>query len=76
MRKLIKSPLTDRALKMLIKKVQDLEPTDIERQKQLLETAILNNWKSVYPLKGNINKRGNENGTNRTDDEYSAIGWG
>ena len=51
MRKLIKSPMTDRALIMLINKVNELEPLDIDRQKQMLETAILNNWKSVYPLK-------------------------
>lgn len=51
MRKLIKAPMTSRALTMLIKKVTDLEPVSIERQKQMLETAIMNNWKSVYPLK-------------------------
>ena len=51
MRKLIKSPMTDRALQMLIHKVESLE-TDVERQKKLLEVAIINNWKSVYPLKG------------------------
>ena len=51
MRKMIKSPMTDRALTMLIKKVNELEPNDISRQKRLLETAIVNNWKSVYPLK-------------------------
>lgn len=51
MRKMIKSPMTDKALQMLINKVERLEPTSIDRQKLLLETAILNNWKSVYPLK-------------------------
>lgn len=51
MRKMIKSPMTDRALTMLIKKVNNLEPNSIEKQKQLLETSIMNNWKSVYPLK-------------------------
>lgn len=51
MRKLIKSPMTDRALVMLINKVNGLEPISIDRQKKLLETAIMNNWKSVYPLK-------------------------
>ncbi len=51
MRKLIKSPMTDRALTMLIKKVNEFEPNNVERQKLLLETAIMNNWKSVYPLK-------------------------
>lgn len=53
MRNLSKAPLTDRALMMLIHKVESLEPTSIDRQKQLLENAILNNWKSVYPLKDN-----------------------
>lgn len=51
MRKLIKSPMTDRALTMLISKVEQLEPLSIDRQKQMLETAIVNNWKSVYPIK-------------------------
>lgn len=51
MRKLIKSPMTDRALTMLINKVNELEPTDTDRQKQLLQNAIVGNWKSVYPLK-------------------------
>jgi hypothetical protein len=56
MRKMIKAPMTDRALTMLIKKVNELEPIDIDRQKRLLETAIMNNWKSVYPLKDDNNK--------------------
>lgn len=52
MRKAIKSPITtERALKMLINKVNTLEPTDIEKQKKILENAIVGNWKSVYPLK-------------------------
>lgn len=53
MRKMIKAPMTDRALRMLIGKVEQLEPGNTERQKLLLDTAILNNWKSVYPLKDN-----------------------
>lgn len=51
MRQMIKSPMTDKALEMLIDKVEKLEPLDIDRQKRLLENAIMNNWKSVYPLK-------------------------
>ena len=51
MRKMIKSPMTDRALITLIDKVNSLEPVSIERRKQLLENSIVNNWKSVYPLK-------------------------
>ena len=51
MRKFIKSPMTERALSMLISKVNELEPNNVDRQKLMLETAIVNNWKSVYPLK-------------------------
>jgi hypothetical protein len=63
MRKLIKSPMTDRALVMLINKVNDLEPQSIARQKQMLETAIMNNWKSVYPLKEDKAKGRAQEGT-------------
>lgn len=65
MRKLIKSPMTDRALVMLINKVNELEPFSVERQKQLLENAIMNNWKSVYPLKDYqpTKKSNNQDGT-------------
>ena len=58
MRKMIKAPMTDRALTMLINKVNDLEPNSIENQKKLLEIAIMNNWKSVYPLKDKMDKQG------------------
>lgn len=51
MRKLIKAPMTNRALEMLISKVDKLEPSSVENKKKLLENAILNNWKSVYALK-------------------------
>jgi predicted transcriptional regulator len=62
MRKFIKSPMTDRALKMLIDKVNRLEPYDIERQKKMLCEAIERNWKSVYPLKDE-DTRNQKNGT-------------
>lgn len=51
MRKLIRAPMTDRALSMLIARVNELEPDNIERQKKLLDTAVIHNWKSVYPLR-------------------------
>ena len=54
MRKTIRSPMTERALRLLINKVQSLE-SSADRQKQLLEQAILNNWKSVYPLRDEPN---------------------
>lgn len=74
MRKLIKSPMTDRALQMLIKKVNELEPDSIDRQKQMLENAIMNNWKSVYPIKREANNGQSNNASNkRCGDEYAFL---
>ena len=50
MRKLIKSPLTDRALKNVLSKLDGLESTD-DRKILVLEQSIVNSWKSVYELK-------------------------
>ena len=75
MRKLIKAPMTDRALQMLIKKVNELEPYSIEHQKQMLETAIMNNWKSVYPIKKEVNNgQSNSTGNKKCGDEYAFLG--
>ena len=76
MRKLIKAPMTDRALQMLINKVNTLEPDSIDNQKELLETAIMNNWKSVYPIKkGAKDSEQSDYGNNRRNgDEYSFLG--
>lgn len=70
MRKLIKSPMTDRALTTLINKVNTLEPNSTDRQKQLLENAIINNWKSVYPLKDDKKQKYN---TNYEEDDLSDL---
>ena len=50
MRKNIRSPMTARALRLLINRVNSLE-TSVDGKCALLETAILNNWKSVYAPK-------------------------
>lgn len=73
MRKMIKAPMTDRALNMLIKKVNDLEPLDIERQKQLLETAIMNNWKSVYPIRESAKPKETQSEYDNFMDQLAAM---
>lgn len=55
MRQLIKKPMTDRALAMLINRVRELAP-DEETQKAILEQSITNSWANVYPLKENAPK--------------------
>lgn len=50
MRKSIKSPVTDRALKGILKKLDQLA-TNNENKIGILEQSIINSWKSVFPLK-------------------------
>ena len=59
MRKLMKKPMTDKALQVLISKVNKLEPNSIVRKKLLLETSIEHGWLSVYPLKDENNSNTN-----------------
>lgn len=74
MRKMIKAPMTDRALAMLINKVNDLEPHSLENQKKLLEIAIMNNWKSVYPLKNTGNNKQAEQPSAQADELLKLFG--
>ena len=41
--------LTTKGFELLIERVRELVGLDIAKQKQLLRTAIINNWKNVYP---------------------------
>ena len=72
MRMLIKSPLTNRALTMLIDKVIALSP-DEDTQIKILEQSILNNWKSVYPLKNNDFNKNNEIDSDSSIDETEKM---
>jgi hypothetical protein len=50
MRKTIKKPLTDRALKIILNKLTSLS-SDTNIQIKILEQSIMNSWQSVFPLK-------------------------
>ena len=54
MRNLIKKPMTDRALTMLINKLEKLS-SDKDIQIKILERSILKNWTDIYELKGDNN---------------------
>lgn len=51
MRKLIKEPLTDNALKLIIAKLEKLSGGDAEKKIELLNQSIINNWKGIFPIK-------------------------
>lgn len=48
LRKMQQKPLTNRALKMLITRIERLSNMDIGTQKKMLENAIMNGWTNVY----------------------------
>lgn len=57
MRKQIKKPMTDKAITLAIKKLQDLsaipfnETMDNEMAIQILNQSIMNSWQGLFPLK-------------------------
>lgn len=55
MRKLIKKPMTDRALTMLLNRLKGFAE-DVETQIKILDQSIINNWQTVYHLKEEIGK--------------------
>jgi hypothetical protein len=48
MRKSIKAKMTDRAIELMIKKIEKEQP---DTAIQMLEQSIMNGWKDIYPLK-------------------------
>lgn len=51
MRKAIKKPLTERAVKMAMSKLQRLSNGDDDLAIQILEQSIFNCWLGVFPLR-------------------------
>lgn len=70
MRKAKKKPMTDRALTMLLKKLDELSQNDDEKIR-ILEESILHTWDTVYPLK-TYNAQP-QNPQNQEDDGFE---WG
>lgn len=51
MRKKIKAPLTDRAIDLAMKKLEDLSGGDNDKAVEILNQSIMNSWKGLFPLK-------------------------
>ena len=49
-RKSIKKPMTDHAVDLLIKKLNEMSPS-IEDQIEIINQSIMNGWQGVFPLK-------------------------
>ena len=51
MRKKIKKPMTDRAVDIAIKKLNELSGGDNDMAVRILEQSIMNSWQGLFPLK-------------------------
>ncbi len=66
MRQKIKKPLTDRAKKMAIRKLQELAPNDYRTQAEILDQSTMQCWQGLFPLKADKQNGGGKNGTTRS----------
>jgi predicted phage replisome organizer len=55
-RKKIKKPMTDKAIQLMINKLQKLSP-NVGIQIEIINQSILNGWQSIYPLNNNSTKQ-------------------
>ncbi|MGN0554691.1 MAG: hypothetical protein ACI4LI_02200 [Candidatus Fimenecus sp.] len=67
MRKRKKNPMTDRAKKMLLNRLEELAPHDYPAQIKLLDEATLKGWLSVYSHDEKQSIGGERRGTARND---------
>lgn len=51
MRKKQKSPMSEKAMKLLMSKLHELSGGNVQNMIELLNQSILNGWKSIYPVK-------------------------
>ena len=51
MRKKIKAPLTERALKMIVNEAYRLASGDPDKMKKIIDQSTMNGWRGVYPIK-------------------------
>ena len=70
MREEIGAPLTTRSLKLLIARCERLADYNIHIQKTMIETAIIQQWKSVYP------PAANEKGRNAMIENFGRVLFG
>ena len=61
MRKKIKAPLTERALKMVVNEAYKLAYGDPTRMKVIVDQSTKNGWKDVYPLKNKEQAKESDN---------------
>jgi hypothetical protein len=67
MRKKIKKPLTDKAKKLILSKLDSMAHDD-ETKIEILEQSTMNSWQGVFPLKGETDGREHDAGRKKRGD--------
>lgn len=57
MRKQIKKPLTDRAIELAMKKLDELSNGDNDLAIRIIEQSVLHSWQGLFPISENLNKK-------------------
>lgn len=70
-RKALKKPLTEHGLKLIVSKLEKLEPVSVENRIKILEQSMVNGWTGVFPLKKEVINYGY---TGENEQEYGYIG--
>ena len=70
MRKAIKAPMTSNALKLMLRKLDNISNNDDEKI-EIINNSILNSWKGIFPLKSTDSEYGgnsrNDKGRSKSD---------
>ena len=61
MRKKIKKPATDEAIRLALKKLDELAPDNDNLKIEILNQSILNSWQGLFPLKQETNEKTGRN---------------
>ena len=75
MRKLMKSPLTDRALALLLSKLDKMEATDA-RKTEVVNQSIERGWKGFFPLKDGGKTEAKKEAADAYLEANKDNGWG
>lgn len=75
MRKRIKAPMTDKAVKLAMNKLERLSQGDNEKAIKILEQSIMNSWKGLFELKEEkkANKFNNFEGRSYNNDQLEKM---
>lgn len=73
-RKSLKKPMTDKAITLMLNKLDKLARTDAEKI-EILNQSILNGWQGIFPLQGDRNGANKKQVNTNETDEIRAM-WG